>query len=268
MQTGWSRGANLRAIVVAAIVARAALAAEATHSVEDAARAAPNPFFDTHSLQLQLAFTDIHAGGYSVQGLARILLAYDGLFLPGVKLGNIYSLARLEMYGEALRPSSTPSATGLQDWNMLLLGVKPFAWGAQVGLGVYSVLPTATNPALDAQEFQLGPATGFMITHVRRVELGALVDFSFSVAGTTPGMATAQLQPIVIWHVTKPFFFKTDAIMKLDLKKSPYATVPVNLHLGYALTSRLVLSGIVEGVTTGSGLGNVTAELNLNYVGW
>jgi hypothetical protein len=242
--------------------------AAGTTPKEAAAEKATHPFFDTNTLQLQPAYTDVHAGGSSLQLLIRLALAYNGFLIPGLKLGDIYSVARLEMYGEALLPAGSPNVVGLQDWNGLLIGVKPFAWGAQLALGAYAVLPTATNPALDTQEFQLGPAAGAMVTHVRHLQIGALAEFFFSVAGMKPGLATAQLQPIIVYHLPKAFFLKTDGIMKFDLKTSPYATVPVNIHIGYAFTSHLVLSAIVEGVTTGSGVGNVSVKLNLNYVAW
>jgi hypothetical protein len=235
---------------------------------EEAAKRSTNPFFDTNSLQLQPAYTDQHAGGYSLQLLLRLLLAYKGLFIPGLKLGRLYSVARLEMYGEILKNPGSADVVGLQNWNGLLLGVMPFAWGAQLVLGAYSILPTATDPALDTQEFQLGPAAGAMVTHVARLQIGALVEFFFSVAGAKPGLATAQLQPFIIYHLPKAFFLKSDGIMKFNLKTSPSATVPVNLHLGHAFNSHLVLSAIVAGVTTGSGVGNVTVQLNLNYLGW
>lgn len=240
-------------------------AAQAAGSVEEAAEAATQPFFDTNSLQLQPAYTHFHAGGFSDQVLLRLVLAYKGILVPGFKYADIYSVARLEMYGASLSPSNV---VGLQNWNGLMLAVKPYGWGAQLALGVYSVFPTATNAALDAQEFQLGPAFGAMITHVRHLQIGFLGEFFFSVAGSTPGLAIAQLQPIIVYQLPKAFFFKSDGIMQFNLRSSPYATVPVNLHFGRGFLPHLVLSAIVEGVTYGSGVGNFTLRLNLNYLAW
>jgi hypothetical protein len=125
---------------------RAAYAIESitTSPPEEAARKATHPFFDTNTLQLQPNYTDIHEGGNSTQMLVRLALAYKGILIPGLKLGDIYSVARLEMYGESLNPPSSPNVVGLQDWNLLFIGVKPFQWGVQVALGVYAVLPTST----------------------------------------------------------------------------------------------------------------------------
>src|SRR5262249_48373834 len=80
-----------------------------------AAKKATHPFFDTNTLQLQPAYTDMHAGGNSLQLLIRLALGYDGFLIPGLKLGDVYSVARLEMYGEALLPSGSPNVVGLQD---------------------------------------------------------------------------------------------------------------------------------------------------------
>jgi hypothetical protein len=53
------------------------------------------------------------------------------------------------------------------------------------------------------QEFQLGPAAGAMVTHVRNLQIGALVEFFFSVAGAKSGLATAQVQPIIIYGAAR-----------------------------------------------------------------
>src|SRR5262245_31771473 len=93
---------------------------------EQAAEKHTNPFAFTNTLQLQPAFTDITAGGNATQLLVRLGLAYKALFIPGLKLGDVYSFARLEMYGEALNTPASPNVVGLQDWQLLLLGLKPF----------------------------------------------------------------------------------------------------------------------------------------------
>jgi hypothetical protein len=234
---------------------------------DDAVDKAEHPFL-TNTLQIQPAYIDIRDGGNATQILVRLGVVYHYLFIPGIKVAETYSFARLEMYGKSLNSAASPNTVGLQDWNALLLGVEPFRWGAQVGLGAAAVLPTATSPALDSREFQLGPAIGAMITRVPHLQIGALVEFLFSVAGTKPDLGYTLVQPIITYHLPRAFFFKTDGIMSFDFEKSPRATVPVNLHFGHAFTPHLVISAIVEVVTTGSGVGNVTAELNLNYLAW
>ena len=94
------------------------------------------------------------------------------------------------------------------------------------------------------------------------------MQFFFSVAGTKPDLGYALVQPIIAYHLPRAFFFKTDGIMNFDWQASPHATIPVNLQFGHAFTSHVVLSAIVEVVTTGSGAGNVTVQLNLNYLAW
>ena len=262
--------ACLIVVFVLEVASNAAHAAEENRqtSAEEAAEKSTQPFFDTNTLQLQPSYTDVRDGGSAIQVLLRLSVAYKGLWIPGLKLWDVYSIARLEMYGEGLIKPTSPNVAGLQDWNALLLGVKPFQWGAQVGLGVYAVLPTATDSALGTQEFQLGPAFGAMVTHVRHLQIGALVEFFFSTAGAVAGLASAQVQPIIVYHLPKAFYFETNGIMKFDFNQSPHSTVPVNLHFGRGLTKHLVLTAIVEGVTTGSGVGNVTVQVNLNYLGW
>jgi len=241
---------------------------EATASpADEAVDKATHPFL-TNTLQLQPAYIDIRDGGNATQILVRLGIVYPYFFIPGIKLADTYSFARLEMYGKSLNSTASPNVVGLQDWNALLLGVEPFRWGAQVGLGVAATLPTATNPALDDQELELGPAIGAIITRVPYLQIGALVRILFSVAGAKPDLGSALVQPIIAYHLPKAFFFKTDGIMTFDFEKSPRATVPVNLHLGHAFTAHLVLSAIIEVVTTGIGTRNVTAELNLNYLDW
>jgi hypothetical protein len=61
--------------------------------------------------------------------------------------------------------------------------------------------------------------------------------YSISTAGAIAGLATAQLQPIIVYHLPNAFFFKTDGIMKFDFNQSPHSTVPVNLHFGRGFTN-------------------------------
>jgi hypothetical protein len=235
---------------------------------EDAAQKATNPFALSNTLQVEPRYIDIASGGNATQLEVVLGVVYKSLFIPGVKVGDTYSFARLEMYGKSLNTPQSPNVVGLQDWQLLFLGVKPFAWGGLVGLGLDALLPTSTNPALDTQEFELGPSIAAMLTRVRHLQIGVLARFYFSVAGTTPDLAYTLVQPIITYHLPKAFFFKTDGIMNFDFKKAPYATVPVNLHLGHAFSDHLVISAIVEGVTTGSGVGDVTIKLNINYTKW
>jgi hypothetical protein len=129
-------------------------------------------------------------------------------------------------------------------------------------------LPTATNPALDKQELELGPATGFMITAVPHLQIGALAQFFFSVAGDAPDLAYVLLQPIVAYHLPRAFFFKSDGIMNFDFKHSPHSTIPVNLHFGRGISRHVVLEAIAEYVTIGSGDGNWVVKANANYLQW
>jgi hypothetical protein len=235
---------------------------------EDAAQKATNPFSLTNTLQVEPRYIEIESGGNATQLKVQLGIVYKSLFIPGVKVGDTYSFARLEIYAKSLNKLDSPNVVGLQDWQLLFLGVKPFAWGALVGLGLDALLPTATNPALDTQELELGPAVGAMLTRVRHLQIGVLARFYFSVAGTTADLAYTLVQPIITYHLPKAFFFKTDGIMNFDFKKAPWATVPVNLHLGHAFSDHMVVSAVVEGVTTGSGVGDVTIKLNLNYTKW
>jgi hypothetical protein len=226
-----------------------------------------HPLYDDNSLQLQPEYIAEHSGGDAVQVLLRLLLAYPYLLVPGLKVGDTYSVSRLEMYGESL---STPKAkaTGLQDWNALLLGVQPFRWGAELALGVYGVLPTATSTALGTREFQLGPALGAIVTHVPHLQLGAIVEFFFSVAGSTANLATAQVQPVIAYHLPLSFFLKSDGIMKFAMNPKSTPTVPMNLHWGHGFTSHLALEVTVEYTITGSDHGDFSASLNANYFDW
>jgi hypothetical protein len=240
--------------------------ARAVAADEPSVQKATNPFALVNTLQLEPRFVVVHAGGNEEQLELLVGVAYHALWIPGVKVSDVYSFARLEMYGES-KNQPNHLVIGLEDWLGLLLAVKPFSLGS-LALGVATELPTATNAALGAQEFELGPATGAMLTRVHNLQVGFLGRFLFSVAGATPDLGYVLFQPLLTYHLPKNFFFKSDGIMNFDFRHSPHATVPVNLHLGHGFTDRLVLSAVVEGVTTGSGRGNVTVKLNLNYFNW
>jgi hypothetical protein len=233
-----------------------------------AAKHSTNPFAFVNTLQIEPRYIHIEAGGNATQLEVRLALVYSGLWIPGLRVGNVYSVARLEMFGESLNTPAVGNVTGLQNWQALLLGIKPFAWGALVALGVDAMLPTSTNAALDTQEFQVGPAFGAYLTRVPKLQIGVLVQFYFSAGGPSPGITNTTVQPFVSYHLPKAFFFKTDGIMTFDFVSSPHSTVPVNLHVGRGITAHVVISAIAEVVTTGSGVGNVMLEANLNYLGW
>jgi hypothetical protein len=233
-----------------------------------AARTVNDPFPRSNLLQFQVTYRDIVAGGNATQVLVRLGVFYRGLLLPGLLIGDLYSFVRLEMYAESLNRLPSVSVVGLQDWNALWLGAKRFDWGVHVGAGVAAVLPTATDPALDPREFQLGPALAALVTHVPNLDAGVLVQFLFSVAGTTGDLAYVRVQPIVTYHLPMAFFLRTDPIWRFDFRHDPVATVPVNLHLGRALTARFTLDTVFEYVTTGEAEGDFLVRLNLGYVNW
>jgi hypothetical protein len=228
---------------------------------------ATNPLFEINSLQLQPAYTNMHHNGNAAELLLRLALTYDALFIPGLAVDDFYTVYRLEMYAASLNRTGKSNVSGLRDWNALVLSIKPFTWG-QVGFGAYAVLPTATSAALGSQELQLGPAFGVVIAAVPHLVVGALVELYVSVFGPVPSLASVQLQPIVAYHFSDELFVKSDGIIGFDITHAPAATVPVNLHVGYAITPGFVISLIAEWVAAGRGLGNVTGKLNLNYFDW
>jgi hypothetical protein len=260
------------------VVAAATLIAGAAHAdlpvpwvpknAEEAAVAASAPIVPVRTLELRPAFTDIHTGGNASSLVIRTDLPMPYALVPGLRLGKIYSILRIDLPVISL---NTPQlhATGLGDTTVFDSGVYPFRHGA-VLVGIGMILPSATNAALGLGQLQLGPSGGIAWAPTRRLGLSVLAANFFSVASATPRppIDVLALQPWVVVWLPRAFFLLSDPILTFDWNRGGHATVPVNLAAGHAFTHRLVLSLEPEWIATGDGRNNGLIRATVTYLGW
>ena len=76
-------------LVVLATLAMQRPADAAGPGPAEAAEKSTQPFFDTNSIQLQPAYTDVHDGGNNTQMLVRVAVVYPNVLIPGVRAWGI-----------------------------------------------------------------------------------------------------------------------------------------------------------------------------------
>jgi hypothetical protein len=193
------------------------------------------------------------------------LLPYDAVFIPGLKLEGIWSVARLQMTGESLQ-NAAGVAGGLEDLNFVDLAAMPLG-PLNLGLGGATVFPLATSSELGQGKWQVGPAAAFHTYPVRALKVEALVQGLWSVAGSSqrPNLGYATVQPFLSVYLPASLFLSSDAQMSFYWSGGA-TTVPVNLGFGRAFSQHFV--GVIKcGVTVaGAGQGQIKGEVDLDFL--
>jgi len=128
-----------------------------------------------------------------------------------------------------------PSAAGLGDINPTLFlspanGSKKFIWG----IGPTFTLPTATEPALGNQKWDLGPAA-VALTMQGNWVIGALVNQQWSVAGWgNHNISTFLCQPFINYNLPHGWYLATGPIItsNWEATKGNRWTVPAGGGFG------------------------------------
>jgi hypothetical protein len=127
----------------------------------------------------------------------------------------------------------TPRQTGTGDMTLFdLLSFKQ-SWG-RWGVGPVFVFPTASQPALGAGKYQVGPAVGAFYTAIPNLTAGAILQFPISFAGSSDRPPVAQLlvSPTLTYNFPDGWFGGlTDFNWTVDLRTGD-ATLPLGLQAG------------------------------------
>jgi hypothetical protein len=113
-------------------------------------------------------------------------------------------------------PTEAGQATDLGD--LTLLDVFPFRAGrVELGIGPLFVLPTATDRATGAGEWQAG-AAGVLIAPQTQGLLGALVTYQHSFAGpqSRADVSLMTVQPLIIYNLPRGWYLRSTAIWVAD----------------------------------------------------
>jgi hypothetical protein len=238
---------------------------------EDAAAAASSIAaipFEISFFQVTPSYTDLRSGGWAIDGLIRTQLAMKYVLVPGLRLWDLYSVIRIDF---AVASVNTPSAsaTGIADLLFIDGVIKPFHWGA-IGLGFAMVLPSATNVILGDGKLQLGPVAAVAITCFRRWRLALVAQNHFSVAGDAqrPDVDRLLLRPVISLVLPHAFYLSFDPVMTFDWQLGGRATIPINLAVGHAFSTKLIAFVEPQWIATGVGKNSVTISVSLAYLIW
>jgi hypothetical protein len=192
----------------------------------------------------QLAFKPSYtfpkgADGYTAELQFEPVIPYHGLFIPDFEVPGFWSIARIQISGQSLQNDSGP-ASGITDLTLTDLAARQFG-PLNVGLGFATVFPMATAPALGQGKWQLGPAIGARLDAIPHLELAALVQNFYSVAGSnqSPNLAYVTVQPFVTVDLPADMFLASNAPMNFYWLGGK-STVPVDIGLGRAFSDRFV----------------------------
>jgi hypothetical protein len=242
--------------------------AQETDNSSAAANAA-NPLAFVTKLQFQPNYTWMDNGGDQLSLISRIMKPTATIGLPFIKSkepDKIYTIYRLEVpiVSQTFGDFSPANATGLSD--LIFLDAVAFKqkWGL-LGAGFGMILPTASPDILGSGKLSMGPVFVALYTKIPKLQLGALAQQYFSVAGSSSraDQNFMYFQPIVNKILSKGYFLQFSPIMKFDWENDEY-NIPLSIGVGRAFAKNLSVNIAPEYVISGPGKGNFTIRLNVN----
>jgi hypothetical protein len=263
-----------RWLIVAALVALAPAARGDDWSFTpktpaEAAQVASYGLYPSRLFELRPSYTDLRQGGSETDLVLRLAFPMNCVIVPGLTIKGVYTIFRIDLPAVSL---NTPKGFfgGLSDTHIIDGAVIPFKWGA-LGIGFGTIFPTATNAVLGFHSFQIGPGGGISVWGIKNVlSFTVLLEQLFGVLGPQdrPLPSVLAVEPSILMSLPMAFYLETQPIMTFDWNHSGSATIPVNLRVGHAFTSHLVMAFEPEWIATGDGKNNVRFRLILSYVGW
>jgi hypothetical protein len=236
---------------------------------DEAAIAASAPIVPVRTLELRPSFATLRSGGYLTTLVIRTDLPMRYVLVPGLRIGNLYSIVRVDLPAVSTLNTQGLHATGLGDITAFDSAIKPFKWGALL-IGIAAIAPSATTAALGLGQLQLAPTGGIAVKVSHHFGFAVLWANFFGVAGAapSPSIDTLAVQPWVVLTLPKAFFLLSDPIWTFDWNRGGHATIPINLAVGHAFSAHLALDLEPEWVVTGDGQNNVLIRADLNYLAW
>lgn len=219
-------------------------------------------------IRLKPSYTSVDAGGDESRVLARLNIAYDSLFIPGLVLPKTYrSVLRVDLRAQSVH-TANQNVSGLEDLQIIDVGGCVFAWGG-VAAGFGLVLPTATDDALGKGKLQLAPALAVVFVGIRGARLGFIAQNFFDVAGDANRRAVNRLtvQPILSYRFSEALFVSSDPTLVFDWEAGQ-STIPLNFQIGHAFSRHLSVALGPEWVVTGDGENDITVNLTMDYGNW
>lgn len=128
--------------------------------------------------------------------------------------------------------------TGLGDLQVFDLAAIPQSWG-RWGLGVALVFPTAASDELGQGKWQAGPAAAVIVTAVKGLQAGAVLQNPISFAGSSrrESVSALSITPTLTYNLPSGWFGGySDFDWIFDWRNGGEATIPLGLQAGKAFT--------------------------------
>ena len=240
---------------------------QADNRIADASNAI-NPAARIHKFQLQPNYTVFHGGGQQLDLMTRIILPFDGVYLPFIKTKNkdYFTMVRIEipLISQTYDSVSDMNATGLGDINISEALAIKFSWG-KIGVGPCIGIPAATNPVLGSGKWTAGLIAVAIYTKPKHVMLGVFMNQYFSYAGSPsrPAKNYMTVQPFLDFVFNKGYFLMINPIITFDWQKHNY-TVPLALGFGKAFAKNISAYIMPEYIVSGPTKKSWAIQFNLN----
>ena len=254
-------------ICISCLVCNAQEKPQANNRIADAANAI-NPAARIHKFQLQPNYTVFHGGGQQLDLMTRIIMPFDGVYLPFIKTKNkdYFTMVRIEipLISQTYDSVSEKNATGLGDINISEALAIKFSWG-KIGFGPCIGIPTATNPVLGSGKWTAGLAAVAIYTKPKHVMLGVFMNQYFSYAGSPsrPAKNYMTVQPFIDFVFNKGYFIMINPIITFDWQNDNY-TVPLALGFGKAFAKNISAYIMPEYIVSGPTNKSWAIQFNLN----
>lgn len=171
---------------------------------------ATNPIANLMQFQIQNSFIpeSYESSGYSnafvLQPVIPIKLSKDGFFPFMVTRTTLPVLTTPNFDGPV------DGTTGLGDLTFLALPVhqqKMGSWGAMWGVGLATVIPTATDHRTGSGKFSLGPSAVAILSPSKSIQTGVLAYHLWDVAGDSNRTYVSKtlFQPVFNYHFKELF---------------------------------------------------------------
>jgi hypothetical protein len=119
------------------------------------------------------------------------------------------------------------SAEGIGDLTLFSVRVFRLTPTSGIGVGPLLVAPTASNPSLGTQKWQIG-AQGTISSHHRWGLLAGLISYQQSFDGESSALT---VQPFVFSNIGSGFYLRSSGIISFDTVSGD-AVVPIGLGIG------------------------------------
>ena len=191
-------------------------------------------------------------------------MPYDGFFIPGVEVPGFRSVARAHIFAQSQQIGSD-AASGLTDLRFSD-GVVHRVGPLELGAGLTTIFPMATNPALGQGKWQLGPTALVYLELTPQVSIASFVHLLWSVAGDSNQPTLAY---VIYRAVDRGALARARVALHQPgngfLLEGHGTTVPVNLGVGHDFNGHFV--GQLQGAYTlsGQGQGSIQGIVVLNF---